>query len=251
MPALEELDISFPIAHDFGQLFYDRAGSAHIPIASVLRRLRHLGLHLRQWTSHDGHRRRARDVTPENAALPNETFAVNILKMINLAENIQSLEITSTNILDFDNATFSPSLRLRSLDLCRVSISARTLLDLMGNWRDSIRYIQLWEVELNAGTWKDVLVKLCMLPGLIDFQIESSGYSAAGSSSELRPRVLPEIGDSQQLETVHFSDIPALAILQHRVNANRTAAGLAEISHSTYRAAKLYSIESAIAITPG
>ncbi|KAL7930851.1 hypothetical protein V8C35DRAFT_311525 [Trichoderma chlorosporum] len=247
MPALKVLDIGFPIAHDFGQLLDDNAGSSRIPIKNVLRRLERLALHVQEWTSYRGQRYWHQEVTPENAALPNETFAVNIFDLIDLAENIQSLVISCTNILNLDDAAFPSSLRLKYLDLLNVSISADTILGLMKNWRGSIESIQLTVVELNAGTWKHVFVELSQLPALINFELWSCGYSTTGASAKWQLGVLPSSDDPQEIETMNPLDVPALAILQHVVYANRIAAGLSVLPKYIYVAMERYSLESATA----
>ncbi|KAI5465658.1 hypothetical protein BGZ63DRAFT_420207 [Mariannaea sp. PMI_226] len=246
MPSLEELDIRLPICHDFGQLLHDETDSSNTRIGRVLRHLKYLGIHA--WFSTE--RQNSHEpVRPEFAAHPDETFKVNIYKLIALAKNVRSLAITGPESVDLDYAEFPSSIRLRSLYLCGVSISANVLLDLMHHWRDSIRSIELWAVELKTGTWKHVLVNISTLPILIDFIMEFCAYSRGGTSAQLRPRPNNTLHDPHEIESLDSCEFYALAILQHRVNAKRISAGLPKMRHS--RAADIHSMESAMSVMDG
>lgn len=242
---LTELEVNFPITHDFRQLFSSKASTLRIPIEHVLRRLRHLGLHVSEYTSHRGQRYwRRTPVLPENAAFPNEIYAVHLFRLVERAVNLESLSISSMDLLNLDNIQFDRSLRLKSLNLSRVSISSHTILSLVEQCKESIRSIQLWTVELNSGTWQHVLLQMSKLPHLIYFAIESSGYSSTGTSSNLALELLPPPDDPDDIETSNFLDTFALGNLQRQVNANRSAAGFSQFSEYEYRHIQKTTLES-------
>jgi hypothetical protein len=241
---LTALDITFPITYDFEQLICSDASALRIPIDSVLRNLRHLSLKVSQYTSHRGQRYWSTRVSPENAALPNDIYAIHLFRLVELAVNLNSLEICSTDLLSLDNIQFGRSLRLKSLDLTSVAVSSRTLLSLLEKCQESMRSVQLWRVELNSGTWQHVLLQMSKLPHLLDFAIGSSGYSSTGTSSHFALGFLPAPGKQQDIETTNFLDLHALGNLQRQVNANRTAAGISQISEFDYRHMQRQPLES-------
>lgn len=183
---------------------------------------------------------------PEYAALPNETYAPFLFKLIEPAINLRSLSIRSADILNLDPIKFSPSLRLRILYLSGVSISAHDLLSLVVQSRESLRTITLVVVKLNTKTWHHVLLEISKLPQLIDFHIDSSGYSSTGLSSHLAPGLglLPEPDNPSAIETLGHNDYPALDHLQRAVNANRVKSGLQPFSEYDYRYTKYDPLET-------
>lgn len=222
LPSLTELEVELPVTYSFGRFFPSETNSLRIPIEDVLRRLRHLGLSITNFTSEEEAQKLLFiQVKPENAAYPNELHASHFFRMVELAPNLESLQIRTTDPLDLDHIKFPPSLRLRSLDLCKLSISARTLASLVDQCRETIRYIDLGVVTLNSGTWEHVLSQMCNLPHLVHFSIDYSGYSTTGSSAHLQGP-----GFVDDLETSNVLDIVALCDLKQRINANRTAVGL-------------------------
>lgn len=243
---LTELEVTFPIAHDFGQVFCSNTSSLRIPIEHVLQGLRHLGLYVSEYTNRRGQRYSPTPVSPENAALPNEIYATHLFRLVELAVNLDSLAISCTDLLSLDNIQFGRSLRLKSLYLSGVAISSHTLLSLVEQCNESIRSVQLWLVKLNSGTWQHILLQMSKLPHLLDFAIGSSGYSLTGTSSNLATQLLPPPDDPEDIETSNLLDIYALGNLQRQVNANRTAAGFSRISEYDYRHIQRGTLESAM-----
>jgi hypothetical protein len=243
---LTELEVTFPIAHDFGQVFCSNTSSLRIPIEHVLQGLRHLGLYVSEYTNRRGQRYWPTPVSPENAALPNEIYATHLFRLVELAVNLDSLAISCTDLLSLDNIQFGRSLRLKSLYLSGVAISSHTLLSLVEQCNESIRSVQLWLVKLNSGTWQHILLQMSKLPHLLDFAIGSSGYSLTGTSSNLATQLLPPPDDPEDIETSNSLDIYALGNLQRQVNANRTAAGFSRISEYGYRHIQRGTLESAM-----
>lgn len=229
LPNLTELEISFPITHDFGELFSDKASPIRVPIERVLGSLRHLHLSVTEYTSVIGQRFWRTPISPANAALPNESYMIYLSRLVEAAVNLDSLSIGSTNILNLDNIEFASSLRLKSLRLRSVSISPLRLTSLVEQCKDTVKHIELDFVKLNSGTWQDVLMQMCKLPHLHYFFVESVGYSSTGSSSHLADAPRPP-DDLESIETLNFIDLNALGNLQRQVNTNRVATGLPPIS---------------------
>ncbi|QKX58607.1 uncharacterized protein TRUGW13939_05732 [Talaromyces rugulosus] len=244
LPNLEELEIHFPIAHNFGQFFPLKTSAVQIPITDVIQRLRRLELAVCAYTDHRHQRYWRKPISPEYAALPNEDHASYLFKMIEPAINLTSLSIRGLDIIDLDTVKFSPSLRLRFLTLSCVSISAQNLLSLMVQSRQSLRVIGLELVKLNTETWHHVLLEMSKFPQLVDFHIDSSGYSLTGSSSHFVPGLLPEPDDPSAIETRERHDIPALGNLVRAVNANRVKTGLQPLSDYEYKFARLPPLET-------
>lgn len=232
---LRELELKFPLTYDFGRFFPTQTSSVQIPIEDVTQSLRHLGLYSCEYTNTRDQRYWLKPVSPENAALPNNVYATRMLRMIEIAPNLQSLAIHSLDVLDIDFLAFPSSLCLRCLDLGGVSISCNNLLSLINQSIHSIRYINFSLVKLNSGTWRQVLVRMCQLPYLLDIIIDASGYSLTGTSSDLALGLLPERDCPQDIETIDSFDVPALGNLQRHVNSNRIAFGLQPFPETDYR----------------
>ncbi|KAL2819665.1 hypothetical protein BDW59DRAFT_164992 [Aspergillus cavernicola] len=235
LPHLRELNIGFPVTYDFNQFFPGETGPLQIPIENVLQNLSHLGVYVSEFTSQRGQRYWKTPIPAAYSALPNETHAHFLFRLVELATNLKSLSIASTDILNLDDLNFSPSLRLRSLTLKSVSISSHTLLALIEQSNESITHIELQLVKLRSGEWQHILSQMRQLPNLVDLFIESSGYSLEGSSSHLSPGLLPPPDDPMDIETGNYEDIHALEALQHQVNMNRTAVGFAPVGVIEYR----------------
>jgi hypothetical protein len=236
LPNLKELEINFPITHDFGRFFPNYPSSLQIPIRDIVHRLRHLGLYVCAYTDQRDQRFWLKPILPENAALPNDHFASRVFRIVEIAPNLESLAIHSVNILDIDFLTFPSSLCLRSLQLGGVSISSITLLFfLLNQFAKRIRYIDFWFVKLKSGTWQQVLLHMCKLPLLLDINFDYVGYSPTGSSSHLASIRDPDPHCPLNIETEHSFDLPALGVLQRQVNSNRIAAGFQPFSGDDYR----------------
>lgn len=160
-----------------------------IPISDILHNLRHLGLYVCALTDDHGQRYERDPILPEYAASPNNLHARQLTRMAEPAPNPEPSTINSRNILDLDALDFPPSFCLWSLHFGGVSIPWRKLLSLIGQSRETIRYIDMSLVKLNSGTWKQVLLPFCSLSRLLDFHIDQCGYPAG---SPLVPYLLPD-----------------------------------------------------------
>lgn len=235
LPSLTELEVKFPITHDFGRFFPNHPSSLQIPIGDIMKRLRHLGLYVCAYTNQRDQRFWRKPILPEYAALPNDTYAFQLFRMVELAPNLKSLAMHSVNILDIDVLAFQSSPSLRSLYLGGVSISSNVLLLLLNQSAKKIKYINFWLVKLKSGTWQQVLLHMCTLPLLLDINIDYSGYSPTGSSSHLAGRLPPSPEYRPNIETENSFDLPALGVLQRQVNSNRIATGFQPFPDTDYR----------------
>lgn len=235
---LRELTLAFPITYEFNRFLGGQHTASQIPIDNVMRRLRHLRVEICDNTGLGGQLYHSAPLSAAKYAFPNATHASQLFRFIELAENLDSLHLLSTDILNLSGLgglNFSHKLRLRDLYFSNVSISSENLLYLIEQCKHSICRIEFYRVELNSGTWQDILIMLSRLPSLQYFYICSSGYSRIGGSSDLAPRHLPSMDEPQQIETNSLLDNYALGKLQCQVNANRTARRLQRISEFTYK----------------
>ncbi|RAL14323.1 uncharacterized protein BO97DRAFT_412644 [Aspergillus homomorphus CBS 101889] len=248
LPNLTELEIAFPLTHDFAQFFPNKTISSsalRISAEHVLQRLDHLGLRITASTSEHAQPQYEPPVPPPataaapHTALPNQTHAHWLFKMIRHASNLKSLSISSADTLDLDGASFSRSLRLQSIQLRGVSISSYKLLSLVEQCKDSIRHIELYQVQLNSGEWQHVLSRMTNLPGLVGFVIKSCGYSSRGAGATYYnhhgTQTAGHGSPGPVMKTTNSTEILALGALQRRVHANRTNCGLAPFRETEYR----------------
>ncbi|KAJ5607072.1 hypothetical protein N7537_003691, partial [Penicillium hordei] len=74
LPSLSELEVRFPITHDFGRFFPNRPNSLQTPIEDIIQHLRHLGLYVCAYTDSADQRHKQTPVLPEYTAFPNSTY---------------------------------------------------------------------------------------------------------------------------------------------------------------------------------
>ncbi|RAL11844.1 protease inhibitor [Aspergillus homomorphus CBS 101889] len=225
LPYLEGLELYFPIAHDFGYFFPNHSTPLRIPMEDLLHGLKYLALHVTAFTKELGQRYLKTPVLPAHAALPNDLHAAHLLRLVELAPNLEALWISSTDVLPFYTIHFSPALHLTSLCLSRVLITFDHFHALIDQCKDSLKHIELSLVQLHSGTWYMVLTQLRQLPHLIDFSINSCGYPATGPNAHL-VGLLPARDDPEPLETMNSADYDGLWELRDFVNASRIALGL-------------------------
>lgn len=99
----------------------------------------------------------------------------------------------------------------------------------------TIAFIDFSLVRLNSGTWQQIFMELCTFQHLLDFYIQHSGYSLAGSSSGLAAIMLPDPKCLLSVESENPLDTNALGNLQRQVNANRISAGFPPCPERDYR----------------
>ncbi|RYP63494.1 hypothetical protein DL771_009239 [Monosporascus sp. 5C6A] len=230
LPHLAELNLRLAVTHEFGAFFPEHTTPCHIPVGDVMRRLRHLEISISDFTERDSRVTVRNDASlsalagvhpnPDSAALP-----LRLVELATTAGNLESLSIRGSDILDLDALRPGDGLSLRHLGLTRVSASAENMLRVLEQSRYSLRGLRLTHVELNAGTWRDVLAALATFPVLRYFSVDSGGYSRSGASGHLAAP-LPVRGWGSYIRSVEQADIDALGALQRHVIRNRKRAGL-------------------------
>ncbi|KAK7921609.1 hypothetical protein PG985_009631 [Apiospora marii] len=184
LPKLQELHINYPFAHDLARLLHDESRPSRNHIAEVFRRLRHLGIHLTEsksqidWPYPQRH---------WYDAPSNRECVGNVIELVALAENLQSLDLGSCEAVDLDGLAAPRSWRLRSLKLQGTTISPANLMRLIGGSRDTLESVLLLEVEFKSGTWEQVLQAVARIEPsiLFNFQMHTCMYSVHGTSAEL------------------------------------------------------------------
>ncbi|KAK8009475.1 hypothetical protein PG991_012026 [Apiospora marii] len=184
LPNLQELHINYPVAHDLARLLQGEPRTSRNSIAQVFLGLRHLGIHL---TESKGQVQWYPSQRPRYDAPLNSECVGNVIELVALAENLQSLDMGSCEGVDLDSLAVPRSWRLRSLRLQGVTLSPRTLMRLIRGSRDTLESVLLFEVGFESGTWEQVLQAAARMepPRLFNFQMTICFYSEEGSSAEL------------------------------------------------------------------
>lgn len=246
LPQLTELGIAFPLAYDFREFLGGPnpspgtnvdEGSPAIPVRQVMGRLRHLQLLIGEHISDSEQQRYwSHPVSLESVAIPNRLDPAHLCQLAELAVNLDTLIITSTDMLNFDdNLNVGNFLHLKSLCLSGIAISSRILSSLIIQCQNSMKRVEFQRVELTSGTWQAVLMPMRTTPQLLVFVIVSCGYSATGKSSCYRSGLLPPPDVRDDIDTFNLLDRCALGSVQRHVNKNRLAAGFAQIPDYEYR----------------
>jgi hypothetical protein len=166
--------------------------------------------------------------------LPNDLYADRLVDLSNGAPNLDSLSITSIDLLLLQFERFNIYTRLTSLSLTRVLLSSDYFLPLIRQSKDTLRHLQLHLLQLHQGTWDEVLSFMAQLTRLVDFSIGSCGYSSTGPNADLSAlQSAPD--DTVALETLNMADETAFERLRERVNTNRAAEGLRPFTNRDFR----------------
>lgn len=230
LPTLTELDLQFLITNSFKQLFHKETNphSLYIPIEDILLRLEHLYLSVDTWE-------------PSDYPRWEEHWKGKMLVIAELAINVKFLSIQYTKPADIDTLKYHPSIRLRSLYIGGVFISHHVILSLLGQCKETIRFINLSNINLKCGTWHEILLHMCKLPRISWFLVSYCEYLDTGPTPHLRP---PGFSDRTDIYSLHPLDLPALGDLQRYVNANRVATGLQPFPKKEYQLIDHPSVEA-------
>jgi hypothetical protein len=156
LPNLTELEIQLPMTNDFAPLFAENISRLRIPIEQTLNRLHHVGLHVYAQT--------------------NQQFcAAHMLRIVELSTSLTSLSLSSTNYLSIDCIKISSTVRLRSLSLDKVKVASRNLVNIIEQCNKSMEYIELRDVKVEPGAWREILSAVDNLLCLYDFDISEGG----------------------------------------------------------------------------
>ncbi|KAK8133505.1 hypothetical protein PG984_005517 [Apiospora sp. TS-2023a] len=165
----------------------------------MLHRLRHLGLHIQEWTVSSADIRYAPvAVDPAYRAFHHLLHVRRFLALVKAAENLRFLTISCTDMSPIvETFPIPESWRLRHLSLRRAEFfSSEKLEEVVGMSRDSLESLELREVELRSGTWQQVLESLSEAPRLSGFRMESSMRTGPrrGSARSVRRRIVMRTG---------------------------------------------------------
>jgi hypothetical protein len=152
LPNLTELELQLPMTNDFAPLFAENTSTLRIPIEQTLSHLHYLGLHVYAQTNQ-------------------QSCAAHLLSMVELSISLTSLSLSNKNYLSIDRLKLGSTVRLRFLSLHNVKISSRILVNIIEQCSQSMQYIELRHVKLEAGTRREILSEMDSLPHLYGFDI--------------------------------------------------------------------------------
>ncbi|KAH8650448.1 hypothetical protein BGZ61DRAFT_577923 [Ilyonectria robusta] len=212
---LDEVDLSLPLAFDFGHFLDDDDDNdddtkPHSTRA-LFQRLKHLRLTYEHCTDEgEGVEFRWRQ--------PNEEYDKYIRQLLLLAPNIHSLTLQGSDVLMLDQPAIAP-LRLRSLDLQSLSITGDAFTALIQQ-SIALEDVILRGVYLESGTWKEILSAMSQLP-ITSFYIETCGYQIEGENGDFRP-LSPGFRPSDAfIETTEADDLDACEAVFSQVQENK------------------------------
>lgn len=150
-----------------------------------------------------------------------------------------SLVVTGVCILRQNSETSKCLVQLRSLDLSRVTIPARDLLDILGRGKNSIKFLALDRVVLVSGSWLHLLFQINMNLELFMFSIvnQSLRLDEQLSNGTAWARFG---GLSKQYRLIRH----ALGDIERQINSTRLAVGLDELPSTTFRHLDYVPLES-------
>lgn len=234
-PRLQSLKIRLPLTYDFGALEnFMREIPEFLPIMS---KLDDLDVAISDASGGPGSQRyNSLPESDDHREFPNRQYQAAFWRFVQLTTAPKTLSVSCTHILNLGLLPKIGTKFLQELCLRRVEVPLSLLEGLVGGDIVGLRAVEFWAVELTSGRWCDVLLKFCELPKLINFHMDSCGYSSAGATSDRRPGWWPEIDNPQAIETEFWQeDFGALGALQRHVNALRADACLPLYTEFDYR----------------
>lgn len=226
LPFLAELNLRLAVTREFGEFFYEYPTASRIPVSGVMRQLRHLEMAVSDFTERDSRRNRHASLSALRETYPNADFLSSPLRLIELATGLESLSICGSDLLNMDSLQLDSEVSLTHLGLSRVTISTETMMTILERCRYSLRGVQFFWVELNSGTWEEILDKLTTFSQLSYVHVNACGYSPTEANSQLRLEQLPIPAGPEEIYTVNDTDHHALGKLQRHVIATREKAGM-------------------------
>ncbi|KAM0201476.1 hypothetical protein ACHAQI_011270 [Fusarium lateritium] len=211
---LEELDLSLPLAYDFGH-FLDIDDEPKIHSArAFFKQLKRLKVCYKQSTEQGrGLEFRAHQ--------RNQDYDKNVRQLISLGVNLESLAVVGpgNDVLKLDSTAFA-SLEPKSLDLKCLAITGEALSDLFNRCK-TLQKVALTRIYLMSGTWEDALKPL-ILSHITSFHMETCVYDKVGESAEYIPLFRREQteADAGYIETHRASDIATCKSVFARVHEN-------------------------------
>ena len=228
--SLTELSLALPLTHDFAALIDDTQYMTlawPTPFQDLLATLSHLNISIGDNSGPGGQPWILKPRSGAQNAYPNEKLAPGFFNFIENANNVESLRIKVTHVLNMDLLNTARFCRLRVLELRNLKVSWENFIAIVDNNRETLRAIDLDGIQLKSGTWKALLLKLCSLPQLDYFSMDACSYSSDGLSAWLVPVATAEMDSA--IETGSILDLHALGDLQRQVMYRRDLIGLPQM----------------------
>ncbi|KIL88140.1 hypothetical protein FAVG1_08217 [Fusarium avenaceum] len=211
---LEELDLSLPLAYDFGHFLEGDDEPKFCSARAFFQQLKRLKV----CYSNSTEQGRGLEF---RAHQRNQDYDKNVRQLISLGVNLESLAVAGpgNDLLKLDSTALAP-LELKSLDLRCLAITGEALSDLF-NQSKTLREVALTRIFLRSGTWENVLKPLS-LSNITSFHIETCAYEREGESAEFIPlyrREQLEV-DAGYIQTSQAGDIEACKSVFARVHEN-------------------------------
>ncbi|KAF5967679.1 hypothetical protein FCOIX_11806 [Fusarium coicis] len=209
---LEELDLSLPLAYDFGHFLEDDDDGGPYSPKAFFKRLKRLSVHYGHCTEED-------EDLEFRYNQSNQKFDRNLRELIPLATNLDTLKVKGPDVLVLDSSSLEP-LTLEVVDLQSLSITGEALIDLFQR-STALREVVLMGVYLESGTWVDILTALSKTT-LTDFYIETCGYQKEGDTILRVPvdQMDQTSQDDSYIETNRAEDLEACELVFARVHEN-------------------------------
>ncbi|KAL2678372.1 hypothetical protein Neosp_009118 [[Neocosmospora] mangrovei] len=208
---LDELDLSFPLAYDFGCFLDDEDDTDLYSSKALFKKVKYLRVQYGQSTE-DGEGIEFRYLTP------NEEFDKYIGQLLHLAPNVHSLAVEGSDALLLGEPAFPP-LHLKSLDLQSLSTTGSALVSLIQQ-SPVLERVIFNGVYLESGTWSEILLPITQ-SSITFFYIETCGYQRDGQSAEFRSPDLANRPDAPYIETIEADDLDACEAVFARVRENK------------------------------
>ena len=224
-----ELSLALPLTHDFASLI----GNQYMTLArptqfqDLLATLTHLDITIGDNSGLGGQHWMLKPRSDTQKAYPNETFAPGFFKFVEVANNVKTLRINATHVLDMDLLNTGRFCNLRILELRNLKVSWDRLVAVVENNTETLHAIGLEGIELKSGTWKTSLLKFCSLPQLDYYVMDLCSYSTDGLSAAMVPAAAADL--DSEIETKSILDYHALGHLQRQVIYRRDLLGLPQM----------------------
>ena len=242
--SFNELSLALPLTHDFAALIDDARYmilTLPTPFQDLLTTLSHLDINVGDNSGPGGQHWMLKPKSGAQKAYPNEKFAPGFFAFIEIANNVETLRIRATHVLDMDLLNTARFCKLRSLELRNIKAHWGSLVAVVENNTETLRAIDLDGVELKSGTWKALLLKFCSLPQLNYFAMDACRYSTDGLSEWMVPAAAAEMDSA--IETRSILDFHALGHLQRHVMYRRDVMGLPRMTEYDFKYANWKTLE--------
>ncbi|KAM0354786.1 hypothetical protein ACHAPU_000607 [Fusarium lateritium] len=209
---LEELDLSLPLAYDFGHFLDDGNEPEGYSKAALFQQLKRLRIDCVGFIDHG-------EGLEFRFEQPNSEFDVFIRRLLPLAPNLETLVVEGSDVLNLDSSSLAP-FRLQRLHLNGASPTGDAFINLLRR-STALCEVVLRGVYIASGTWEAVLSALSQT-SITHFHIETCGYQMEGESALFVPADDSEQanGDYSYIETNRAADLEACESVFARVHEN-------------------------------